>query len=159
LTEVLGGEASASEAIWPDIDPFLDFFPASVARNDVDTRWLELPHLLSKLGQHATEWVVLDLPALAPITDVRAAAQGLTGILLIVEWGRTGERQLREALHALGSAHAKLLGVIVNRTPQHAFKEIAVPGFPFRRGVGSLQAVARKLWGVGIRPFLRGAGR
>jgi Mrp family chromosome partitioning ATPase/capsular polysaccharide biosynthesis protein len=158
LKEVLTGEASASEAIWPDIEPFLDFMPAGVARNDIDTRWIELPHLLAKLGQRATDWVVLDLPALAPIADVRAAAQGLNGILLIVEWGRTGERRLREALRALGPARAKLLGVIVNRSPRHAFEEIAV-GFAFRRGVGALQAAARKLWGVGIRPFLKGAGQ
>jgi Mrp family chromosome partitioning ATPase len=73
---------------------------------------------------------MVDLPPLAPTADVRAAAQGLNGILLIVEWGRTGERQLREALRALGPARAKLLGVIINRTPEHAFKTIAVAGSP-----------------------------
>jgi succinoglycan biosynthesis transport protein ExoP len=171
LTEVPRGEASGSEAIWPDINPFLDFVPAGVARSDIDTRWVELPHVLSNPGQRATEWVVLDLPALVPITDVRAAVQGLTGILLVIEWGRTGERHLRGALRALGPARGKLLGVIVNRTPQHAFKETAFSGFAFRRGLGSLQAAARKwwgarirpflskLWGVRIRPFFKGAGR
>ena len=141
LTEVLRGEASALEAIWPDADPFLDFMPKGASGGDIDTRWPELPHLLSKLGQRAAEWVVLDLPPLAPIADVRAAAQGLNGILLIVEWGRTGERQLREALRALGPARAKLLGVIINRAPKHAFNENAISRFAFGRGAGWLHEV------------------
>jgi len=145
LTEVLSGDFSPSEAISPDIYPFLDFMPHGEIGRDIDMHWPALRHLLSDLEPQAPEWAVVDLPALAPIVDVRAAAQGLTGILLVVEWGRTQERQLREALSALGPARAKLLGVIVNRTSAQALHQIVDTGFSSQRGAAPLQTEIPKL--------------
>jgi capsular polysaccharide biosynthesis protein/cellulose biosynthesis protein BcsQ len=151
LTELLRGEVSISDAIWQDVHPFLDFMPAGAYGNDVDARWPELPRLLSNVDQR----IVLDLPALTAIADVRAAVQAVNGILLVVEWGRTSERRLREALRALGPAGHKLLGVIINRAPKHIFNERAFAHFVVGHPVASAQirgsetsAVSRGMTGM-----------
>jgi Mrp family chromosome partitioning ATPase/capsular polysaccharide biosynthesis protein len=158
LTEVLRGEVSISEAIWQDVHPFLDFMPAGAGGSDIDARWPEFPHLLSNVDQR----IVLDLPAITTIADVRAAVQAVNGILLVVEWGRTSERRLREALRALGPASHKLLGVIINQAPKHVFRENAFPHVVFGHPVAAAQirrretsAVSQGMTGMRGRLFWR----
>ena len=135
-----------------------DFMPAGAGGSDIDARWPEFPHLLSNVDQR----IVLDLPAITTIADVRAAVQAVNGILLVVEWGRTSERRLREALRALGPASHKLLGVIINQTPKHVFRENAFPHVVFGHPVAAAQirrretsAVSQGMTGMRGRLFWR----
>jgi succinoglycan biosynthesis transport protein ExoP len=60
------------------------------------------------------EYVIVDLPPLGPVVDVRAAAQQFDAFLLVVEWGRTPRALAQELLSDAALAN-KCVGVIYNK--------------------------------------------
>jgi succinoglycan biosynthesis transport protein ExoP len=61
------------------------------------------------------DYVVLDLPPLAPVVDVRAMAPYIDGFACVVEWGRTPRATVQARLHADPSISRKCLGIILNK--------------------------------------------
>ena len=49
------------------------------------------------------DYIVVDLPPLAPVVDVRAATHLVDSFVFVVEWGRT---KIDVVQHALGHAQA-----------------------------------------------------
>lgn len=117
LHQLLRGEAVAGDVIWPEIRPNLDFLPSGQAVGNIDTQWFNLVHAVGASGDCPYEWVILDLPALDPVADVRSAGQIVDELLIVVEWGRTSEVQLEQALQSLGPVRPKILGAVINKTP------------------------------------------
>jgi Mrp family chromosome partitioning ATPase len=60
------------------------------------------------------ELVIVDLPSLASGADVRAAADAIDGLLLIVKWGATDSDLVRQAVRCSGEARAKFVGAVLN---------------------------------------------
>lgn len=58
--------------------------------------------------------VVVDSPPLAPVTDAAILGGAFGGVALVVGSGFVDSRQLRSTSEALDSAHARVLGIIVN---------------------------------------------
>jgi succinoglycan biosynthesis transport protein ExoP len=58
--------------------------------------------------------VIVDLPALVTGPDVRAAAQSLDGLLIVVKWGATESELVRQALRSAGEARPKFVGAVLN---------------------------------------------
>jgi Mrp family chromosome partitioning ATPase len=54
---------------------------------------------------------------MVPVADVRSASQIVDDLLIVVEWGRTSEVKLEQALQSLGPVRDKLLGAVINKTP------------------------------------------
>ena len=65
--------------------------------------------------------VVVDLPALLPVVDTRAAAHLLDGFLFVIEWGQTPEDVLTQAFHA-GGIEDKVIGTVLNKVNLGALK-------------------------------------
>ena len=63
---------------------------------------------------HSFDYVIVDLPPLGPVVDVRAAAQQFDAFLLVVEWGRT-PRALAQDLLSDEALFNKCVGVIYNK--------------------------------------------
>jgi hypothetical protein len=80
-------------------------------------QWFNLVNAVGACGDCSYEWVILDLPALAPVADVRSAGQIVDELLIVVEWGCTSEAQLEHALQSLGPVRDKLLGAVISKTP------------------------------------------
>ncbi|MER9020475.1 Wzz/FepE/Etk N-terminal domain-containing protein [Mesorhizobium sp. M0898] len=59
-------------------------------------------------------YVVVDLPPLAPVADVRSFVQHLDGLILVVEWGVTARTFVRESLNNPILAD-KCIGVLLNK--------------------------------------------
>jgi succinoglycan biosynthesis transport protein ExoP len=85
-----------------------------------------VPHtseFLTSLGMRAVlkqaeeefAFIVLDLPPLGPVVDVRALAPQLDGVLLVVEWGKTPANLLRAMLASAPVVGEKCLGVVLNK--------------------------------------------
>ena len=68
-----------------------------------------------KQAEQEFVFIVVDLPPLAPVVDVRAITPMLDAILLIVEWGVTTRSFLRTTLTQAPMAHDKCLGVLLNK--------------------------------------------
>jgi succinoglycan biosynthesis transport protein ExoP len=118
LIDVISEKVSLEEATWEDPSTNLAFLPAVVK--------LRLPHSaeilssiqLKKLFERLREnydYIVVDLPPLAPIVDVRATAHLIDSFVFVIEWGRT---KIDVVEHSLGHApgvYDNLLGVVLNK--------------------------------------------
>jgi succinoglycan biosynthesis transport protein ExoP len=61
------------------------------------------------------DYVVVDLPPLLPVVDVRVAAHLIDAFLLVIEWGSTPREVVLDALSSVPAVQAKLLGTVLNK--------------------------------------------
>lgn len=119
LFEVLGNQVAVNDVVWRDPQTGLRFLPATATG--------PVPHAAALLasrrarevmdGLRATyDYIVLDLPPLATAMDAHAAADLAEGFVLTVEWGRTREDVVVDALHRFDSGDTHLLGAVLNKT-------------------------------------------
>jgi succinoglycan biosynthesis transport protein ExoP len=62
------------------------------------------------------DYIVVDLPPLGPVVDVKAFAPLADGLVLVAEWGVTPRTLVRSALNAEPAVAAKVLGLVLNKT-------------------------------------------
>jgi succinoglycan biosynthesis transport protein ExoP len=68
-----------------------------------------------KQAEQQFDWIVLDLPPLGPVVDVRAIAPQIDAFVLVIEWGRTSRRLIRTTLDGDRHLRDKCLGVVFNK--------------------------------------------
>lgn len=117
LDELLRGTATLAEVTLDNIHPDLDFLPRGKSHGDLDLLWNNLVQAINDGRERPYEWVILDLPPLSRAIDVRTASQILDELLIVVEWGRASEAELKQGLRVLGSLREKIVGTVINRTP------------------------------------------
>lgn len=119
IIEVTNGSQSLEETIWRDPTTNLAFLPA-VRRTDL----LHSSELLSTNSMHklfdrlraSYDYVIVDLPPLTPLVDVRATTQLVDHFILVVEWGQTKIDVVKHALHTAPTIHDSLIGTVLNKT-------------------------------------------
>ena len=62
------------------------------------------------------DYIIVDLPPLAPIIDVRASTHLIDFYFLTVEWGRTKIDLVEHALNDAPNIYERLIGTILNKT-------------------------------------------
>lgn len=62
------------------------------------------------------DYVIVDLAPLAPVIDAKAFSPFADGFLMVIEWGKTPARLVRDVLHSDPQFNAKILGVMLNKT-------------------------------------------
>ena len=62
------------------------------------------------------DYIVVDLPPLGPVIDVKAFAPLADGLVLVTEWGATPRALVRSVLNAEPAVAAKVLGLVLNKT-------------------------------------------
>jgi succinoglycan biosynthesis transport protein ExoP len=113
------------DLIYHEEESKLDVLPAVLQRR--------LPHVsefLASSGMKSVltqaeqdyDWIVLDLPPLGPVVDVRAIARQIDAFVLVVEWGKTTRRLVRSTLEADRQIHSKCLGVVFNKVDMKKLK-------------------------------------
>jgi Mrp family chromosome partitioning ATPase len=116
LHELLRGEVALDEVVQPDVSPNLDFLPNGKALGSLDMLWGNFVEAIA--GRKCIyQWVILDLPPLAGSADVRSAGQIIDDLIIVVEWGRTSESQIEQALRSLGPMRERISGMLINNTP------------------------------------------
>jgi succinoglycan biosynthesis transport protein ExoP len=73
-------------------------------------------NLLAAAGE-AFDYVVIDLPPLGPVVDVRAAASMFDGFVFVIEWGRTARGMVQTILTADETLYDKCIGAVFNKVP------------------------------------------
>jgi succinoglycan biosynthesis transport protein ExoP len=118
LLEVLDGRSDLEQALSFDVDTGLSFLPSGIdvhaAHSDEVLSSEALRSLVEQLRQRY-DYVILDLPPLAPVVDVRAATQIIDAFILVVEWGRTRISSVQSHVDAEPEVHERLLGVVLNK--------------------------------------------
>jgi non-specific protein-tyrosine kinase len=74
--------------------------------------------LLELLKGHV-DVVVIDSPPVLPVTDAAVLAQGVDGVLLVVDAGQTRRGAAKRAVESLRQVGANLVGVVLNAVPTH----------------------------------------
>lgn len=125
LIEVISGRKSLEEAVWRDPKTNLAVLPT--VRNKPLFHSSEIlsaaptKQLFDAL-RATYDYVVVDLPPLAPIVDVRATAPLIDCFILVVEWACTKTDVVQHALHTAPNLHEALIGVVLNKTDMQALK-------------------------------------
>jgi polysaccharide biosynthesis transport protein len=126
LVDVLLETRALDETIWTDPKTNLAFLP--VAKRASNTSEIlstdQTKKLFDKLRANY-DYVIVDLPPLAPICDVRATTPLIDCFVLVVEWGRTTTEVVQHALHSAPNVHDALVGTVLNKTDMKAMKRYA----------------------------------
>ena len=70
--------------------------------------------LLTEAGKDF-DYIIVDLPPLAPVLDVRAAASMFDAFILMVEWGRTAPLVVQTILASDKLLYDKCIGAVFNK--------------------------------------------
>lgn len=98
----------------------------SVSRRDVPlTSELLASREMAGLLEEAKasfDYIVLDLPPMAPVVDVRAITPYIDGFACVVEWGTTPRATVQSKLHSDPAVAKKCLGIILNKADMEKIK-------------------------------------
>jgi polysaccharide biosynthesis transport protein len=117
FVEMLSGEISLTDALWTDRTGLVPFLPAVF-----DSRYSQsIEVMVSRAAKsffeklrNSYDYVIVDLPPLAPILDARATVPLIDSYIYVIQWGTT---KIDVVDHALGREPAiceNLLGVVLN---------------------------------------------
>ncbi|MGV3550899.1 polysaccharide biosynthesis tyrosine autokinase [Rhizobium sp.] len=125
VIEVLQGNALVTDALMIDETTKMAFLPAIVKQRIPYSSDLIASEAMDRLIQDVSDrfdYIIFDLPPLAPVVDARAIAPRLDACLLVVEWGKTSRAMVRHCLQANGSVAEKCAGVILNKVNTRTMK-------------------------------------
>ncbi|HMF49021.1 MAG TPA: CpsD/CapB family tyrosine-protein kinase, partial [Candidatus Saccharimonadales bacterium] len=118
LLDVISGKKLLTDVIWTDPATSLAFVPM-VAR----TRLSHTNEILASAGMKKLidalcgvyDYVLIDLPPLAPVVDVRSTNQFVDSYLFVIEWGTTSVETVESALSSASRVYENLMGVVLNK--------------------------------------------
>lgn len=117
LVEVLAGQPLEQVIVGLE-DLRCDFIPAvrkglgSSSNEFISSAAMQ--HLLDRLKLQY-DYVIVDLPPLAPVIDARAAADLFDCFVLVVKWGATSADIVQSEFHASSRIQMKTVGVVLNK--------------------------------------------
>jgi len=115
--EVVLGRATLDEGLRLFSDSSLHFLPGVAQPQPFEASEFlgsgASREFLEKLRQQY-DYIVLDLPPLAPVVDVRAGGAIVDGFVLVVQWGKTPIPTVQRALASAQAVQYKLLGAVLN---------------------------------------------
>ncbi len=133
LTTVLTGRL-----MWPFARRWLHEVPLEVLpAGPVAPRLGELltgrgmDHLLEDVRK-TYDFVIIDTPALLPVSDAAAVAARADGVILVVRYRRTTEEQVAAAVAALEAVSARLIGTVLTMTPARKARRRRLRAYPDR---------------------------
>lgn len=121
LLEFLVNNASVNDLIYSDETKKLKFLPAAGKGGGAQKTDLigsgKMAQLLTAARQ-SYNYVVIDLPPLAPVIDAKAIAGSVDGFVFVVEWGATPIATVTDALHDSSLVNRKIIGCLLNKADE-----------------------------------------
>lgn len=125
LVEAIFEQASLEECLLRSKRSNLAFLPAVMKQRLPHSAELlssaAMRHLLNRISDHA-DYIIVDLPPLAPVVDARAMAGSVDAFVYVTEWGRVARRMVRQTLQAEPRIYEKCLGVVLNKVDMNRMK-------------------------------------
>jgi polysaccharide biosynthesis transport protein len=118
LLDVVSGKRLLTDVLWTDPTTSLAFLPM-VAK----TRLSHTNEILASGGmkklidalREVYDYVLIDLPPLTPVVDVRSTNQIVDSYLFVIEWGQTSVESVERALSSAPLVYDNLMGVVLNK--------------------------------------------
>jgi exopolysaccharide transport family protein len=119
IIEIINGIRTLEETIWRDPKTNLVFLPA-VKRGPL----FHSSEILATEGmrrlfdrlRETYDYIIVDLPPLAPLVDVRVTSALIDCAILVVEWGRSKIDVVEHALHTAPNIYECTIGAVLNKT-------------------------------------------
>lgn len=115
LTSILVGEATFDDAIQKWAGGTVDVLPAGAVPPSPN-RLLgseAMAALMDEL-QRSYDFIVVDSPPLAPVSDALALGRMTDGVIVVTRYASTRRQQLARTLGELGAVSARIYGVVLN---------------------------------------------
>jgi capsular exopolysaccharide synthesis family protein len=116
LSNVMGGDAKASDGVRKTLTPNLWLLPAGKQPPNpaelIGSR--RFRDFVASLGIHF-EWVIIDSPPVMAVTDASVLSHFVNGVVFVVGSEMTSKGTAKAALEQLDGAKAKYVGGILNR--------------------------------------------
>ena len=119
LIEVLAGKIELQDAICVDGVTKLAFLPVVLRSRLLYSNEILASDVFKRLIDDLRkkyDYIIIDLPPIAPVVDARAAAHVVNSFIYVVEWGRTKVSFVQRQLDSVPEIHDRMLGVILNKT-------------------------------------------
>ncbi|WP_298241375.1 polysaccharide biosynthesis tyrosine autokinase [uncultured Bradyrhizobium sp.] len=118
LVDVIAQKARLEEVLSIDPTTGLAILPAGTTSKLLHTNEIlaskAMHELVSQL-RAKFDYVVLDMPPMAPVVDVRVTSSFVDSYMFVVEWGRTKTDVVQHILRNAPEIFDKLLGVVLNK--------------------------------------------
>ena len=118
LLEVLGGKVALEEALYTDEETGLVFLPAVIESHLAHSSEIVASDAFKRLIENLRrtyDYIIIDLPPLAPVVDVRATTKLIDSYVFVVELGRTRINMVQRQLNSAPEVFERLLGVVLNK--------------------------------------------
>lgn len=131
LMDVIANQSAVKDFVWRDPSTDLHFLPAVKTATERDpitkeklspAALLQRTHLspmalktLLQSVQDNYDYVILDLRSMSPTADVKAISHLVDAFFLVIEFGRTSQQAVIDALNAAPPVLEKLLGAVLNK--------------------------------------------
>ena len=118
MIDVIRGRRSLAETIWHHPKTNLTFLPTgrrSLFPEISEIFSAEATRTLFDQLRATYDYVIVDLPPLSPVVDVRATGSLVDGFILVIEWGRTKIDVVQHALHTAPNIYENLIGTVLNK--------------------------------------------
>jgi polysaccharide biosynthesis transport protein len=123
ILEVLSGRVALDEALCREVYLSMAFLPVRSKSRIADSSELLSSNAMKRLFErlrHSYDYIIVDLPPLAPLADVRATTHLVDSYLFVVEWGGTSTSIVRHALRTAPRAYERIVGAVLNKVDMKA---------------------------------------
>ena len=121
ILNMVAEQCNYKELLISDSKLKLDFLPASARMKTSNS-----PDILSsatmkdmlKSASAAYDYILVDLPPILPVVDVKAAAHLFDAFVMVIEWGSTATNEIVKAVETSSVLSDRLLGVVLNKADE-----------------------------------------
>ena len=118
LIDVVVNTANLDEVILFYPVANFSFLPAGVGSNPTHTSDILASDAMKRMIDQLREsydHVIIDLPPIAPVVDVRATTHFLDSYLFVIEWGKTRVDVVEHSFNSARGVYDNLLGIVLNK--------------------------------------------
>jgi succinoglycan biosynthesis transport protein ExoP len=116
--EVISEKAAIEDVLWTDPKTNLSFLPAVMKSRVAHTNEIlasaATKNLFDELCRRY-EYIIVDLPPLAPVVDVRTTTHFVNSYVFVIEWGGTKIDVVKKVLADAPGVYENLLGAVLNK--------------------------------------------
>jgi exopolysaccharide transport family protein len=134
LVNMVADKSDFDDLVITDSKYKFDFLPSSTRMKPSNSSdILNSPAMKDMLRAAKSEYdyVLVDLPPILPVVDVKAVAHLFDAFVLVVEWGSTSNDEILKAVGASSIVSERLLGAVLNKADEAVMRRFE--GYSDRR--------------------------
>jgi exopolysaccharide transport family protein len=134
LVNMVADKSDFNDLVITDSKYKFDFLPSSTRMkpsNSSDVLNSSSMKEMLKAAKSSYDYVLVDLPPILPVVDVKAVAHLFDAFVLVVEWGTTSTDEVVKAVGASPIVSERLLGAVLNKADEAVMRRFE--GYSDRR--------------------------